>query len=149
MIMFAIARVSGTFSWPWCSSGVTLAPFPPRRVPPSRRRLHRPAARTGLVAAPPGGCTPSPGGAPQPRIRRRPAPPRRPRPSARHRRLPGRRRAARSAGPLRARAAPVADAHRPALLLRRSLAATAPAASGGLSFRPWMCSGRPAPGARS
>ena len=33
------------------------------------------------------------------------------------------------------------------LRLRRSLAATAPAASGGPSIRPWMCSGRPAPGA--
>jgi hypothetical protein len=76
-------------------------------------------------------------------------PPRRPRPSARHRRLPGRLRATRSAGALRARDAPVADAHRPALLLRRSLAATAPAASGGPSIRPWRCSGRQAPGARS
>jgi hypothetical protein len=114
-----------------------------------RRRLHIPAARAGLVTAPPGGSAPSPGGAPQPRHRRRPAPPRRPRPSARHRRLPGRRRAARSRGPLRTRDAPVADAHRPAVLLRRSLAATAPAASGGPSIRPWRCSGRPAPGARS
>ena len=121
----------------------------PRPVPPSRRRLHIPAARAGLVAAPPGASAPSQGGAPQPRIRRRPAPPRRPRPAARHRRLPGRLRAAQSRCPLRARDAPVADAHRPALLLRRSLAATAPAASGGPSIRPWMCSGRQAPGARS
>ena len=35
------------------------------------------------------------------------------------------------------------------LRLRRSLAATAPAASGGPSIRPWRCSGRQAPGARS
>jgi len=35
------------------------------------------------------------------------------------------------------------------LRLRRSLAATAPAASGDPSIRPWMCSGRQAPGARS
>ena len=88
-----------------------------------RRRLHIPAARAGLVAAPPGGCTPSPGGAPQPRHRIWPAPPRRPRPSARHRRLPRRRRAAQSAGPLRARDAPVADAHRPAVRHRPPVAA--------------------------
>jgi len=35
------------------------------------------------------------------------------------------------------------------LRLRRSLAATAPAACGGPSIRPWRCSGRQAPGARS
>ena len=35
------------------------------------------------------------------------------------------------------------------LRLRRSLAATAPAASGDPSIRPWRCSGRQAPGARS
>jgi superfamily II DNA or RNA helicase/HKD family nuclease len=81
------------------------------------------------------GCTPSPGGAPQPRHRRRPAPPRRPRPSARHRRLPGRLSAARSAGPLRAREAPVADAHRPAVWHRPPMAAPRSGPGGALAGR--------------
>jgi hypothetical protein len=99
MIMFAIAQVSGTFFWPWCSSGVTLTQFPPQ----ARSSIAAPASPP--CGASWAGCRPT----------WRPAPPRRPRPSARHRRLPGRLSAARSAGPLRAREAPVAGAHRPAV----------------------------------
>ena len=75
--------------------------------------------------------------APHALLWRRPAPPRRPRPSARHRRLPGRLRTAQSAGPLRARAAPVADAHRPALLLLYEKAAPTQKPGGYGTGRQW------------
>ena len=104
--MFAIGQVSGTFSWPWCSSGVTLAPFPPQ----ARSSIAAPASPP--CGASWAGCRPT----------SRPAPPRRPRPSARHRRRPGRLRAARSRCPRRARAAPVAHAHRLAVRHRPPVA---------------------------